>query len=225
MDYQIPTLKDHLDLIQAARRKMLRTTQYLYAAEWFGVAIIVCIGWSVYTIYSHWAETIISLDATVKVALSGIAVAMLCIPTILTLFCAFWRDTLKRNVTLCEMRIDIAVSVHTAIREFFGLALPQYATHFKGFGLAEELLTISSQMSVHAERAHHVTTQALKILEEYGGIQGIRHETLKASVLAEFMQGFLEVLSQHKDVLAAAEVDEELEEQVRKLAEQLMVAE
>ena len=225
MDYEVPSLKDHLDLIQASRKKMVRVSQVFMACEFLSVLAICFVGWSIYIIYLQWAAVFTAFHTFLQVAVGGVAVTLLCVPLLLTLFCEFRRDSLKRDVAISEMRIDIIVGVDTAVREFFGTALPKYSKHLTGFGLAEELLSITNDMSTHNERAHLVTTQALQLLEQSGGIAGIRHEVLKAEYLTKLMSGLLEVLSQHEDVLEASKIDDEIERVVMDFEQHLLAAE
>mgnify|MGYP000621880025 CR=1 FL=1 len=187
--------------------------------------LIGFVGWSLYITYRHWAETIHLLDTITVVALSGLAIALMCVPAMLALFCEIRRDTLKRDVAISEMRLDIIVGVYTAANEYFGTALPQYSRYLTSFGLAEELLHITSDLSAHRERAHAVVTQALQELDKHGGLKGIKHETLKAGALADMLTQLLEVFSKHEAVLTAAEVDTEIEKVVIDFKERTIAAE
>jgi hypothetical protein len=225
MDYQIPTLEDHLNHIQATRKKLLRISTFLLAGEFLCVVCICTIGWSLFIVYSHWEPMILSIGTYMQVALGVLGCTLVSVPVFAALLCEFRRDTLKRDVAMSEMRIDIATGVSTAVREFFGSSLPQYSHHFTGLGIAEELLSISRDMSAHNERAHHVTTQALQLLEQNGGIAGIKQEALKAGYLTTLMTGILDVLSRHEDVLKASEIDDEIEQVVIDFQERLVAAE
>jgi hypothetical protein len=225
MDYQIPTLEDHLNHIQAVRKKMLQVSTFLLVGEFLCVLCICSIAWALFTVYSHWETEVLNFGTYMLVALSILAGTLVAVPVCAALLCEFRRDALKRDVAMSEMRIDIASGVSTAVREFFGSSLPQYSKHFTGLGLAEELLSISRDMSAHNERAYHVTTQALQLLEKNGGIAGIKQEALKAGYLTTLMTGILDVLSRHEDVLQANEIDDEIEQVVIDFKKHLLAAE
>lgn len=208
--YEVPKLQDHLKAIQAARISALRRVRLYGWGEGVGILLVLFIGWSLYALYSEFDGVLSAWSTHLLVALAAGALGVIMAPIMMVVLCDTQRDRLRRDVAFSEVRIDTAVGVHDAMREYFHEILPEYSQHLQGFTLAEELFQISTNMSANYDRAFQSTKRALKMLEAHGGVTGIRHEALKAQALAGLLKGLLEILSSHKDVLAATEVDDEL---------------
>ena len=65
-------------------------------------------------------------------------------------------------------------------------------------------------MSRNYERAFAATQLALTTIDEHFGLRGIKHEILKAQILAEMLEVLLETLRENQAVTDCSEVDEKI---------------
>lgn len=187
-------------------KKINRITYY----QW--VLGVLFVGYLVAAVsyYLSYSELISQWPINLQVLLA-IIVCLGSVPLVtLLIICDYSRTLATFQLSLAEKAFDISSAVHAAMSEYLGDALPMYAKHLYSFGLAEEMLAISQDMSRNYERAYSATQLALKTIDEHFGLRNIKHETLKAKVLVEMLQLLLETLTDNQEVADCAEADKKI---------------
>lgn len=186
MQYTIPNLKDHYARAEIARKNAERR-MLLY---WIGVGLSVIAGlgltWSFYFNYQQYSIRIDELSTAELIAFGIPAAIFWAIPIMMAFIFEGFRDNARWKIHMSQVRIDVMVGVHEAMREYLKLTPAEYLQHVEQQELLTQLEDTAGLLSQAFERTLQSTFRAMELIDRTDGLRTLRSKAQRIDALLEF---------------------------------------